>query len=360
MLFVISCSNNIDRDIPVVNIDINNLCDAEDIFEDYSYVALETNDECILSNISKLEINESGIYILDDRRAEIQRYDLKGSFLNKVNKKGRSREEYVSITDFNVSGNNIYVLSRAEKKINVYNAFNSRYMYTIQLNDWYNNLIVVEDIIYLYSERSNNQGKDFIVYDITKERYVNSFDKFVISESYGFRTTPFSCNSDGRLFVTKPFDSQVYELTKRSFSTHYAFNFNISIKPKINNSTRYSEVSSQYKYKSIIKRILHFSRSDDNMRLITRLFLDGKGDRSLLSIVDSKGQVKSYCYGDKISDKFPYLHAPIYMKDNIVVSATPVSSVLNGEKEFNRGLFNVNEFSEYDNPILLFVKVKRF
>lgn len=106
---------NIDIDKTVENQDINSL------FRYSHFVALETLDNIKISQVSKTQIINNKIYILDIKQSAIFVFNMDGSFIFKISKKGRARDEYLSISDFEVDKDgSIYVNDDSLGYINVY------------------------------------------------------------------------------------------------------------------------------------------------------------------------------------------------------------------------------------------------
>lgn len=71
----------------------------ENIIDSVTCIPLETNMECLLANIYKIEAYKNKFYIIDDRGEAIFIFNSKGKFLSKINHKGKGPKEYVKITD---------------------------------------------------------------------------------------------------------------------------------------------------------------------------------------------------------------------------------------------------------------------
>lgn len=86
------------------------------------YIALETNKDCIVGTIEKIFISTNRIYILDNNDV-IYLFDKNdGSFIRKLNNKGRGPGEYVNVIDFCVipDNNQLCLLGYALRKILIF------------------------------------------------------------------------------------------------------------------------------------------------------------------------------------------------------------------------------------------------
>lgn len=71
----------------------------ENITDSITCIPLETNNECLLSNIYKIEVYDNTFYIIDDKGEAIFIFDSNGKFRSKISHQGRGAEEYFKITD---------------------------------------------------------------------------------------------------------------------------------------------------------------------------------------------------------------------------------------------------------------------
>jgi len=82
------------------------------ILHNERYIPLETNDNCIIGYINKIQIYDNVIYILDSFFSKkLFAFDLKGKYIHTISQKGHGPGEYIDITDFVISDNKIYILN---------------------------------------------------------------------------------------------------------------------------------------------------------------------------------------------------------------------------------------------------------
>jgi hypothetical protein len=113
-------------------------------------------DENLISNINKIQITDSLIYVLDERQNTLHIFDKNGFFINKIDRFGEGPMEYLDIADFSVEDSTVYILSRTSRKINVY-IYKGEFVKKYPLNEWYDFFYKEKgDNIFLYSNYSNN------------------------------------------------------------------------------------------------------------------------------------------------------------------------------------------------------------
>ena len=78
-----------------------------DIFHDQQPVCLETNDNCLLKSIQKIEVVDDFYYVLGgDTKTSVFVFDKTGHFIRKIGTQGHGKGEYLSAWDFTVDREN--------------------------------------------------------------------------------------------------------------------------------------------------------------------------------------------------------------------------------------------------------------
>ena len=95
----------------IIVIDVNpkqsNEIDFNDIYSDYSFIKLETNDSVLLSGVEKIEIFNDRIYVFDSRGlTALHCFDMHGRYLFGVGHKGQGPGEYGFTSDFSIDKEN--------------------------------------------------------------------------------------------------------------------------------------------------------------------------------------------------------------------------------------------------------------
>ncbi len=108
-----------------ITIDVNpnnvlNQLKASELFSDISYIPLETNNNSLVGNISKLIKYKDRFYITDnDITHSIFCFSETGKFLFKINRVGTGPGEYVNLSDFSIDydQNKLLVYDNSMKRI---------------------------------------------------------------------------------------------------------------------------------------------------------------------------------------------------------------------------------------------------
>ncbi len=105
LILFIGCRNKSSepKDVKTIEVSSKNTHDTSklsDIITDCEFIPLETNNECLIGQIDKIEISNDNILTLDSRNAKnILRFSINGKFLNKISSLGRGPEEYSQVND---------------------------------------------------------------------------------------------------------------------------------------------------------------------------------------------------------------------------------------------------------------------
>lgn len=118
MIFLVSCGRESSREKDntgsVLEIDLlsepeSGITKLSEIAENVEYMPLQTTDSSLLGDVVLKIVNiDNRIYILNsvEDEDEILCFNTDGKFSYKINKTGRGPEEYLSITDFDISYDN--------------------------------------------------------------------------------------------------------------------------------------------------------------------------------------------------------------------------------------------------------------
>ena len=118
-----SCRNTEEQDSPpifnnasfqVISIDTDLETDTvkhSDFARDFEYIELEANENSLIGEIDKMEVDDKYIYILDrDNTNSLFVFDRSGNFITKVGSRGKGPGEYTTISDFAIAANNMVVI----------------------------------------------------------------------------------------------------------------------------------------------------------------------------------------------------------------------------------------------------------
>ena len=126
MLLLISCSDKSDRLVKVNTVKVELKRDdgsskINEFLEFSHFVPLQTGNDILIGEINKIQIIHNKIYILDWKQGAVFIFNADGSFVSKIDKKGRAGGEYLYLSDFEVtSDGSIFLNDPIQGKIYVY------------------------------------------------------------------------------------------------------------------------------------------------------------------------------------------------------------------------------------------------
>lgn len=126
ILLTIGCTGEeedvvaIPEGIPKYTISPENVAEVQldEVMRDYQFLRLETPDEVSIELVRKVTFRDDRIYLFDSHpsgsRAKISVFDSDGAFQYVIDKTGRGPGEYTEIHDFDLTDENIIVISTSQ------------------------------------------------------------------------------------------------------------------------------------------------------------------------------------------------------------------------------------------------------
>ena len=114
-LIICSCKNNIKLESEMTSIVINKKgfheqLDVTALF-DVEFITLETSKPSRIGIIEKIIYHKELFYVHDRQQEKILVFNEHGKYIRTIGKKGRGKGEYISLADFEIHDDNIYVSS---------------------------------------------------------------------------------------------------------------------------------------------------------------------------------------------------------------------------------------------------------
>jgi hypothetical protein len=119
---------------------------------DYRFIRLETTDDCLIGNISRIEIFDNKIFILDFSYAKlIYAFDMNGKFIAKIGSKGPGPGEYNHPCNFTIDRENkrIIVYDMNLNKF-LYYDFYGKHLYNMPGSFYHNDFLLSGDRFYFF------------------------------------------------------------------------------------------------------------------------------------------------------------------------------------------------------------------
>ena len=302
-----------------------------------------------------MKVNASVIAIQDKARVLLFQHD--GKFIGKVDKMGRGSGEYLSMEDFDVRDSLVYVLSRVQKRISVYD-WNGAFVRKVDLDDWYQHLKIIDDnLMLLSSESANEKGVDFVVLDYHSSECIEMFFPFEENEGITFGDfNPFCGTFIGGYYLIRPFDYTIYRLNKSEFKPYCQFRFNT--KEQLDLEENYIKLSEQSSNKNVVQYLGLYEEYQGSIYMKFNLFEDGAGIGSYLYKVEADGKTRLMRIYETYPESYPYVSAPYGVYDGSFYSIRPALDVLNIEDMYGLSLFHNKGLTDESNHVVFFHKLK--
>lgn len=209
--------------MPKVNAEISNvptitLSSADEILPDTScfkkpqIVVLETVDESLLSEISRISSDGDQLFVLDRGLMEVLSFDMTGKYTGKISSKGQGPGEYIQISDFAVDTHQkqIILLCDIPNKI-IRFAYDGRFIEEKGLDEYYSQLAVNEHHIYL-EKVHNSDLETGQLHVINKEtgKMIQTLDPIDIKNDLFISGN--SLNRGKNILYVRRFDNAIYRI----------------------------------------------------------------------------------------------------------------------------------------------------
>lgn len=191
-------------------------------------IPLETSDECLVGEVSKIFSANGRICILDKKANSVFIFGEDGRLAAKIFAVGRSSREYLELADMSVSDGLIWLLDQAMNKILCYD-LSGQYLKTVDISSyWANKILVRNDRIYLINEWSDSDAGMYRLFVLDTDG--RPIDKFLPFEE---EDTDRYCGRDlesytvfgDEIDLCYPSDNTVYGVTDGKCTAKYRIDF---------------------------------------------------------------------------------------------------------------------------------------
>lgn len=145
---------------------------------DYSYmvkdsvlvVPLETRDDCLIGEITKMVYQNNLIYVSDKKSKAIYVFNTAGKLMMKLRAVGNGPGEYLNITSFAVRGTDIVIYDHFASQLQFYNA-KGEYIKTENAKDiWGSDIVSFRDKIWLVNDGSNSEKGFYHLFSVNADK----------------------------------------------------------------------------------------------------------------------------------------------------------------------------------------------
>lgn len=215
--------------IPVCNVN-NNYADS--LIVVCEAIPLETNENCLISNIHKLHVTDNYLYVWDRKLEKIYIFDHQGHFVNSIHNQGNGPDKYISINGFEMDtrSNKIVLSDSFSRRIFIYDE-TGEFQKTIPLSFVPFNIVPVGNGMYynlyggsnMYYEDKNLEYNCIHVIDSTG-KVMHTLLPDQTTERIDLRSN-FTTNidTDSSLLYNPILSDTIYKVCTDSVSPYYVF-----------------------------------------------------------------------------------------------------------------------------------------
>lgn len=168
----VSCNNGQLRNFPkeITTIDIaaafeNPIDDLNQFIDSCWYVILETPAQAMQGHITKVVYYDAKVYTLDEFQSKtLNVYNSSGAYLYSLAQRGQGPNEALNITDFSISGNEVFVSDILRKRIQVFSTGDGKHIRSVELPFASDEFAKINDNRYLFmlSPYNEDAGKEYM------------------------------------------------------------------------------------------------------------------------------------------------------------------------------------------------------
>ena len=240
IIILSSCTSKVEKklnsDANLLKIDwkhVSNVIDYSPMVEDSVLMFhLETNDSCLIGEITKLICLNNLIYIADNISKSIFVFDMSGKLRTKIHSVGSGPGEYTNISYFTVHGTDVILFDHYMGKFLFYDASGKFIRDKGIGNIWAEELFCMNDKLYLPNSSNTKEGfyKLFTI-DLNSSDKIEKFFPFEPKNNQGFGEVSYAQLGNEALLCFFPYD-ELYMIKDEEISLLYKIDFGDRRLPK--------------------------------------------------------------------------------------------------------------------------------
>lgn len=324
-------------------------------------IPLQTTTDCLIHEISKAYFTNKYIIVFDQHHSNIFQFDNKGNYIRKIGVKGQGPNEYITFNDvvYDFDTGMIYAFERFNSKMHIYN-LEGELIKLIDSKFLFNSFIKCKYGYWIYScFKQNNPNNSLLMLvdenlSEIKQEYLSHKD--ITSVQF---TPRFTFNqTNGKMYFFYDYSDHIWELSDKAEEAFKVDFGGLSLPYQ-----EMKEATEIKKYDKIINSSQYVGFIDN--LLISNDFIYFNCRENGLNKSVSQYTVKYDLY-----DKIVNVYGSTIMSDKVLpASYTKPLCLIEGNTfvyviepqtmfnhEFNKLKSMINDVSEDDNPILVFME----
>jgi hypothetical protein len=352
LLFFCSCNRHTSEnfvDELYIDLDRNEKLLASDFIEKADVIKLETNESCLIGEISKIQYIDDRIYILDMLSNALFVFNKEGGFEDKFHKPGNGPGEYTLIMDFLVHNDRIYILDYSKMCILEYDQ-NMEFINSVKYETLSSEFKLIGNIVYLYNEPSGNRNDFyFSSIELGSGKVEHHIHRPFLSHKYNWAGTSTLAISDELIYASPRHGNIIYRNENNDFVPAYRIRFSKGNFPEGENINDYDKSGASFPY--IVRE--HFFVSDKY--LITDYFHNGM--RSFCFYDKNTKNIHNGIIENNLLDNFRFF--PRWSNGDFLIEEVAAPYVVESFMFLATYNDKIKETKEEDNPVVVIYSIKR-
>lgn len=366
LIGIYSCAEKTEQpDVQTIKITKEIPVKASGIFQDFSFIKLETSDSCVLAPLKNIEMYSDKIYITDIVFEGIYIFDRKGNLLETFDRLGKGPGEYSNIDDFLIDEQQqtIEILDGNKKKIFIYNLTDLHFIKTIEVPILFSfTFSKLRDTYYFQTNTAQNHVNN----EITNSEIISFNPKTGVVKALFEKVLPkkenrhweffdiFIENEGKDLYASLAWHEKVYKLDNGIAHVFAKIDKSDRGIPQDIIASNY-ENKMQYLESNAMDNKLHFFHLVMNKEKLC-LMVYGKSYPPDVCYYIQFNKDSAFCTNNIINDFIPVKHEHIeFFKEE---KGQLLTVIYPFEEEDNKELLNHFDATTEDNPIILTFKLK--
>ncbi len=346
-LLFVSCEDRYNLNFEeIIYIDLKSefVKNTSEIFEEVKFIQLKTDTNNYIGEVSSLKIFENIFVVFDEMQEALFLFDINGNILNTIKNIGRGPGEYLSISDYNIIDNYLYILTN-RANIDKY-TLQGEFIERIGTSDNFIDQFQIDNDKYVTLSKLDDAEKRIFIFD----NEMNFLDKQL---PYKDKNVPLF-NFWPELAMTKN-NNEIYFYLPEYYGLYNFSNNNIIPKYKYNFkglSVNLNKLSSN----DINSKTLPVIRGTfiNNNHLITQFVYKNIIYHHIYSIVSQKSKLYNVFEINNDINSLPILWSVFYgSSENNLFSVIPYEF-------FEDSNSNIVSLDGNDNPVIGIFTMKQF
>lgn len=345
-----------------VVVDTENFAPVDSFFTDWKYVMLQSSDEVLINDDTEYRTSDKYIIAYSQDRG-FYAFDMAGKLVSAFNKYGEGPGEYLDITDYYISDNDIFAVDRIKNKVMKYNILSGDVVSEIPLPDTYMYLAPLGSSHMVLSPAYCSARKfNFSVLDVKDKNIVADFMPYKNYESCIFSDfTAFVGQGKDCVYGVVPYSHTLYRISETGCQKAYEFTFNSPDQYiPAEEEADICRLSDEYRYKRVVKWLGQYTETSSGAHYQSFELLCNYGIQPFLCKFSSEGgKAITLRIGAKRFEQFPYLTVPpVEFSNGKYVCVAEAERLLHAEEIVGKDTFSSQGLTEDSNPVVFFYTLK--